>query len=174
MQRKRYIVGATTIVGAALSLAVWLSAASAGGGTVINFTMSEHGTYSCLGPCATAADFTASGIANSDSKVLGTMADKTIGHVDSGPDANNCLTQTEEWSFTTQGHKGQDSFVAHTVGDTFCFNADFSVATETADFVIDGGTGRFLNASGSGHFTLTVLSHPQTGSGTITGTLNLP
>jgi hypothetical protein len=103
------------------------------------------------------------------------MTDQAVGHVDPlFPDANNCLAQTEHWSFTKKGGKGQGSFTATTVGDMICFNADFTVGTETSDFTITGGTGALTAASGFGHLTLTVLGHPQKGSGTVTGTMFLP
>jgi len=59
-------------------------------------------------------------------------------------------------------------------GDKICFNKDYSAAVETAKFTITGGTGKYEGASGSGHFKFSVLSSPQKGSGTITGSLQVP
>ncbi len=171
---KRALIAAlgTAAIAVLGSLGVGLSVAGASPTSAVHFTISEHGPYACLGPCATAVDFVVNGTANS--AALGTMTVLGIGHVDGKANAQNCLPQSERWGFTSKGHGGQDSFEFTTRGDKICFNKDFSKAVETADFTITGGTGKFKGASGSGHLKFNVLSSPQIGNGTITGTLRLP
>jgi hypothetical protein len=55
--------------------------------------------------------------------------------------------------------------------DAFCFTDDPNVSLETASFDITGGTGRFAAATGSGTFSVTALTHPQKGSGTLTAAI---
>src|SRR5262249_33921843 len=137
------------------------------GASTINVSWTIQGPYSCLGPCSSATFFNVNGVAHSDSKVLGTMTYVGQGTV-TGVLDNGCLTQTENWAFTLQnGHNGKDTIDLSTVGDTFCPTANPNVFSETADFTITGGTGQFSSASGGGSFALTVLGHPQTGSGTF-------
>lgn len=171
MRRKRQI-GAAVLVCALAGLGVGLNSAGASATTTIHFTMSEHGPYACLGPCATAVDFVVNGTVSS--KALGPMTVLGVGHVTGKPNAHNCIPQAEHWGFTAKGDKGQDSIEAKTVGDKICFNKDFSAAVETAGLEITGGTGKYAHASGSGHLTFNVLSQPQKGGGTISGALHLP
>jgi len=172
MLRKRHVVGATMVVCVFGCLAIGLSVAGASSTSAVPFVMSEHGPYACLGPCAAAVDFVVSGTVTSTA--FGTMTVLGIGHVDGKANAQNCSPQSERWGFTSKANKGQDSFEITTRGDKICFNKSFSAAVETANFTITGGTGKFKGASGSGHFRFNVLSSPQKGSGTITGTLRLP
>jgi hypothetical protein len=171
MQAKHHIRSALLIVCLALGLGVYAGVASAST-TTITFTATTHGPYACLGPCSTATQFTANGIAQTDSKSLGTLTYSGTGTVLDYNPVTNCLDQAENFAFTTQnGHDGKDTFYLTMTTDTFCFTDDPNVSIETATFQITGGTGRFVGAAGSGTWTLTVLTHPQKGSGTLTATI---
>lgn len=175
MRRKRFLISFLMIACVALGFGVAQGGARARA-TSINFTATERGTYSCLGPCASATFFNSVGTSQTDSKVLGTMTDVLQGTVvDASADcveAFGGLDQTENWVFIQKGHGGQNTFSLSTVGDTFCFTADPNVSIETSNFTITGGTGIFAGATGSGSFNETVLTHPQVGYGTFTGTIN--
>jgi hypothetical protein len=163
MLRRRYVVGATLVVAVVLSLGVLQGVASAS--TTINTTMTERGSYSCLGPCATATYFTITGKLHADSKVLGTMAESGTGTVLDYNPVTNCLDNLENYAFTTQN--GKDTIYLATTSDTYCFTPDPNVNIETATYTITGGTGRFAGATGSATSVITVLTHPQTGSGSF-------
>jgi len=166
--RRQLVVA--TLVCSFICLGAGLNTAGAGAAKTVGFVLSEHDSYACLGPCATAADFVVNGTARSPA--LGTLTVLGIGHVDGYADAQRCSTASERWGFT--GSNGKDSLEATTKGDKICFNKDYSAAVETAKFTITGGTGKYEGASGSGHFKFSVLSSPQKGSGTITGSLQVP
>jgi len=168
--RKRYILAATLVVCVALGLSAGQGVARAS--TTIDVSWTIHGPYSCLGPCATATNFMGTGIGHSESKALGTMTYSFVGTVLDYDPVTNCLVQSENWAFTTQnGSKGKDTIDLSTTSDAFCFTDDPNVSIETATYAITGGTGRFAGATGSGTFVLTVLTHPQKGSGTFTATI---
>jgi hypothetical protein len=88
----------------------------------------------------------------------------------------NCLDQTETWRFMTQQPppgrgmpaRAPDTITFQTTSDTYCFTDDPNVSIETATYVITGGTGRFTRATGTATSEQTVLTNPQTGSGTFT------
>ena len=171
MQGKRFIASVTLIVCVAMSLGAWQGTAGASP-TTIDFNATFGGPYTCLGPCATATDFTLKGMANADSKSLGTMTYTGIVKVVDFDPVSNCAFQEETFAFTTQnGHDGKDTFFLSTTSDALCFTDDPNVAIETASFDITGGTGRFAGATGSGTFLVTALAHPQRGTGTITATI---
>ena len=168
--RKRFIFAVTLAVCVALSLSVGQGVARAS--TTVNVSWTIHGPYACVGPCATATSFMGNGIAHSDSKVLGTMTYSFVGEVLYYDLATNCLVQSEDWAFTTQnGHEGKDTIDLSTTSDTFCFTDDPNVSIETATYDITGGTGRFSGATGAAFSELTILTHPQKGSGTFTATI---
>jgi hypothetical protein len=138
----------------------------------IQFNATLKGSYACLGPCATATDFTANGIANADTNSLGTMTYSVVGSVLDYDPLTNCLDQSEDWLLTTKnGHDGKDTIYLTTISNTLCFTADPNVSLETGTLNITGGTGRFAGATGSGTFTDTPLGHPQKSSGTLTATI---
>ena len=171
MRRKRFIISSALILCLTLSVGVSQSVARARS-TTISFTAQERGSYACLGPCATATNFTFNEIVHTGSKALGTATLSAVGTVLDFNPATNCLDQSEQWALTTQsGNAGKDSIFISTNTDTFCFTNDPNVSIETATFAITGGTGRFADATGSGSSTETVLTHPQTASGTITATI---
>ena len=160
MKRRTLLVSCTALL---LSFGVWQSGASAA--TSHHVTWTVHGPYSCVGPCATATDFSVKGNAHADSKDLGEMRYTGAGTVLDYDPATNCLIQSETYAFTTQN--GKDTINLQTISDTFCFTDDPNSSIETAAFTITGGTGRFAGATGSGTFQLGVLTHPQKGSGTF-------
>jgi len=157
------------LAGLALAIAIVVPVSAS---TSISLSATERGSYSCLGPCAVATYFNATGLAHSDA--FGTMTYVAQGVVlDYNPDTN-CLDQSETWAFTAQnGHGGRDTLVISTTSDTFCFTDDPNISLESASFVVTGGTGRFAGATGSGTFSETVLTHPQIGSGVLRATLTL-
>lgn len=168
--RKRWLLAATLAVCVALSLSVGLAIARAS--TTISVSWTIHGPYSCLGPCSSAAQFMGNGIAHSDSKALSTMTYSFVGTVLYYNPATNCLDQTENWAFTTQnGSQGKDTINLSTTSDAFCFTHDPNVSIETATYVITRGTGRFSGAAGTAASELTILTHPQKGTGTFTATI---
>jgi hypothetical protein len=170
-QWKRSIAGATLIACVGLSLGVWQGVAGASP-TTINFNATFGGPYTCLGPCATATNFTLLGMAHADSKSLGTMKYTGVVELLSYDPVSNCAAQAETFAFTTQnGDTGKDTFYLSTTSDALCFTDDPNVALETASFDITGGTGRFAGATGSGTFAVTPLTHPQKSSGTLTATI---
>jgi hypothetical protein len=170
MKRIRSAILLTSV---ALSLGVWQGVAAATTSTArttpTNVTWTEEGPYDCVGPCATATYYFAWGMAHADSKDFGTMKGSMSGTVLDYNPVTNCLDQSENWVFTTQ--KGDDAIYLTTTSDTLCFTADPNVSIENGAFTITGGTGRFTGATGSGTFQLTVLTHPQKGSGTFTATI---
>jgi hypothetical protein len=163
MRMKPYLFGGALVVCAALSLGVWASAA--GASTTASLTLTARADYSCVGPCASATTFTVDGVAHPRSGGHGAMTFSAVGSVLSFDPATNCLIQAENWALTTQ--KGEDTIFFSTTSDTLCFTANPNVSLETAAFTITGGTGRFTDATGGGTFNFTVLTHPQTASGTI-------
>jgi len=168
--RTRFIFAVTLAMFVALSLSVGQGVARAS--TTINVSWTIHGPYSCVGPCATATQFMGNGIAHSPLKVLGTMTYSFVGAVLDYNPVTNCLDQSENWAFTLQnGHEGKDTFDLSTTSDTFCFTDDPNVSIETATYDITGGTGRFSGATGAAFSELTILTHPQKGSGTFTATI---
>ncbi|HLX34097.1 MAG TPA: hypothetical protein VKR30_02525 [Candidatus Limnocylindrales bacterium] len=158
---------AAAVVGLGLALALGGPAAAS-----TSVSMTERGSYSCLGPCASATYFNVNGVAHSDA--FGTMTYVTQGTVLDFNANTGCLDQSEVWALTAQnGHGGKDTLWLSTTSDTFCFTDDPNVSLETASFAVIGGTGRFANASGSGSLTETVITHPQVGYGVITLSISL-
>ena len=160
----------TIVTSVTLSLAVWQGVATAttsAARTTSTVTWAQSGPYACVGPCATATYYFASGTVRS--KNLGTMKDAASGTVLHYNAATKCLIQSEHWAFTTRNEK--DTIYFSTTSDTYCFTADPNVSIEKGTFKITGGKGRFAKATGSGTFRLRVLGHPQTGAGTITMTI---
>jgi hypothetical protein len=166
-RRRRSLVG---LIIPALALAASLAAASpVAASTTASLSMTERGPYACLGPCESATYFNLHGLA--DSAAFGVMTYTGQGTVLGYDPDTNCLSQSENYAFTMlRGHSG-DTLWLSTTSDTFCFTSDPNVSFETATFTVTGGTGRFSDATGGGSFSLRVLTHPQRGSGTITGSV---
>ena len=142
------------------------------GTATIQVNATLKGSYECLGPCATATDFTADGIAHTDPNSLGTMTYSVVGRVLDYNPVTNCLDQSEDWSLTTKnGHDGKDTIYLSTTSNAVCFTDDPNVMLETGTFNVTGGTGRFAGATGSGTFMDTPRGHPQKSSGTLTATI---
>jgi hypothetical protein len=93
------------------------------------------------------------------------MTESGVGTVQTFDPVSNCLLQSENYVFTSQN--GKDTIDLTTTSDTFCFTSNPNVSIETATYTITGGTGRFSAATGTGSSLETVLTHPQTGSGTF-------
>jgi hypothetical protein len=166
MLRKRYVINGALVVSLALSFGGVPVVARAS--TTSNLNLRESGDYSCVGPCATATYFSVRGIARPGSGSFATMTLSAAGTVLSvNPDG--CLVQSENWAITTRN--GKNTIYLSTTSDTFCPTSNPNVSQETATFTITGGTGLFSNATGAGTFTLTVLTHPQNYTGTLSGTI---
>jgi hypothetical protein len=166
MLRKRYVFSGALVVSLALIYGGLPGVAHAS--TTAGLNVTEKGDYSCAGSCATATSFGVDGIAHSGTGGFGTMKLSAQGTV-LGVNTDGCLVQSENWTFTTQ--QGKDTLFLSTTSDTFCPTANPNVSLETATFTITGGTGLFSDASGAGTFTLTVLTHPQNFTGTLSGTI---
>jgi len=106
------------------------------------------------------------------SQRLGAGTVTAVGTVlDYNPDTN-CLDQSEQWALTPlKGNPGRDAIFISTTTDTFCFTSDPNLSVETATLTVTGGTGPFVDATGSGASTEVVKTHPQTGSGTLSLTI---
>jgi hypothetical protein len=172
----RFLVGSTSLgIAAALALApsVGISQAAARGTKTVSFTATFTGPYACLGACVWAPGASDKGTARTSSSEIGTLT--YVGAITEGVyDAKaNCVPQQETLAFRPLGAKaGKDTFYIRTTNDKICFGKDPNVATETANFTIGGGSGRFAKAGGSGHFTIKVLTHPQADTGTMTATIS--
>ena len=147
-----------------------LFAPTAASASTTQIVLTERAEYSCTGPCATATNFTVDGQAHPVTGRLGEMSVSAAGTVLGVNDAG-CLLQSEQWTFSKKGHGRNDAFNLSTTSDTFCPTADPNLFIETASFVIDGGTGRFSGASGTGAFSLAVLVDPQVSTGWLTATI---
>ncbi len=167
MKKWLVVLAAVLVIAAAVGQGV-----AAAGPTTIQFNAAFGGHYSCPGPCATATDFSLTGLAHPDSHSLGTLTYTGGGTVLSYDPLSNCFAQSLYFAFTTQnGDAGKDTFYVSTISDTACLTTDPNVLSETATFDITGGTGRFAGATGSGTFAVTSIVHPQKGSGTLAATI---
>ncbi len=171
MRRKRFLVVAA-VVACSMSALVLAPGVSAAGSTTVNFVAPEHGFYSCVGPCASATYFNFTEVVQTGSNALGTAKLAGAGTVLDYNPVTNCLDQSEQWALTPQnGSVGKDTIFISTTVDTYCFTSDANVSIETATWAVTGGTGRFADASGSGVISETVRTHPQSASGTLSGTI---
>ena len=171
MRRKRFTIGSAVLTFLVVSGGA-SHAATKASPTTVSLSATFAGPYACLGPCAVAPGATDKGIARTDSKAIGTLT--YVGAITEGAyDARtNCVPQQETLAFKPQSSgTGKNTFYLRTTNDRICFNRDPSnsnVSTETAHFTIGGGSGRYAKASGSGHFTIRVLTKPQHDSGKMT------
>jgi hypothetical protein len=167
MLRKRRFFGALLV---SLALIVGGLPSVAHANTVAQLNLTLAGDYSCVGPCATAPNFSVDGIAYSGSKSFGTMKIALAGTV-LGVDPINpqCLDQSENWALTTQ--KGKNAILLSTTADTICSTANPNILLENGTFTVTGDTGLFSTATGAGSLMWTVLVHPQNGRGTLSGTI---
>ena len=162
--RKRYILAATLVVCVALGLGVLQGVASA---TTTDVSWTIRGAYTCIQQCA---ETNGKGTAHSQSKLLGQMTWINQGTGAAGePVCAGGFKLFEIWEFKAQN--GKDTLDLMTTNDDLCFTADPNVVTETATFVITGGTGRFSGATGTGAFQITDLAHPQTETGTFNASI---
>jgi len=153
-----------------VAMAVALMAQPAAASTTVSLHIVEAGSYSCLGPCASATYFNVVGRASSN--IFRTMRYTTQGTVLSYDQNTNCLSQVETWQFTVRRpHHRPDHLFLTTTSDTFCFTSNPNVSHESATFVITGGSGRLRGATGQGSFAEDVLTTPQVGGGTMDATL---
>ncbi len=166
MRRQRYIFGMVVI--ACLVVGAFATSSAAGQTRTRQFSLFERGPYGCVGPCASASYFYAHGVARSSTGALRWVRTSSVGQVLTYDPTTNCLAQKEHWALTLP-NTGQDTIFMDTTRDTLCFTADPNVSYEHARFVITGGTGRFVNATGEGRIRLTVLTDPQVGHGRIVG-----
>jgi hypothetical protein len=171
-QRKHFVIGSVVLV-CLVATASAAQAATRAGMTKVSFTSTFKGSYDCLGPCTVAPGASDKGTVQTSSSTIGTLT--FVGAITEGVyDAHtNCLAQQETLAFKPQtARTGKDTFFIRTTDDKICFGKNPNVATETADFTIGGGTGRFAKATGSGHFSIQVLTSPPHDLGTMTAALS--
>lgn len=126
-------------------------------------------SYDCVGPCAAATYFSASGVARSGVTTYGWSETGAVTSVEK----NGCLVSSIHEALEAQsGADSGDAIYFSTTKDLECPTANPNVYSETAPLTVSGGTGAFKSATGEGSVSLTVLNSPQIGWGAFTASVS--